>query len=47
MNITNITKVLDEVGNISDAIRLAEEDAGEANRNITITMASLQKKVSI
>lgn len=46
-NITNITSVLEAVGKISEAIRLADEDAGEANTNKMATVASRQKKSSI
>ena len=38
INITNKRIVLEEVGKISEAIRLADEPAGDANRN-KITMA--------
>jgi hypothetical protein len=34
MNMINNTSVLDEVGNISEAMRLAEEPAGEVKMNM-------------
>ena len=34
MNIINRTKVLEEVGNISEAMRLAEDPAGEVKMNM-------------
>ena len=39
--------VLEEVGNISEAMRLADDDAGEAKRKAIMTTASFQPKESI
>lgn len=44
MNITNMISVLDEVGKIYEAIKLADDEAGEANRKSKTTVNSLQTK---
>jgi hypothetical protein len=43
MNMTKRRMVLEAVGKISDAMRLAEEDAGEANTKANTTTVSRQK----
>jgi len=47
MNITNSIIVRDEVGKISEAMRLAEDPAGDAKINNKQTISSLQNKLSI
>ena len=47
MNITNSKIVRDAVGKISEAIRLAEEPAGDANRKRMVTAVYLPPKSSI
>jgi hypothetical protein len=42
MNIMHSMIVLEPVGKISEEIRLAEDEAGDANRNANITTASRQ-----
>jgi len=44
MNITKSTMVLEDVGNTSEAIRLAEEPAGDANKKRMIMKVYLQKR---
>jgi hypothetical protein len=47
MNITNNIIVRDEVGKISEAIRLAEDPAGDAKINNKQTISYLHNKFSI
>lgn len=46
INITNSIKVREDVGNISDAMRLADELAGEAKKNKMQTNISRQSNYS-
>jgi hypothetical protein len=46
INITNSKIVLEEVGKISEAMRLADEPAGDAKRNRMTIVASLEARSS-
>ena len=44
MNMTNMISVLDDVGKIYEAIKLADDEAGEAKRKRKMTVNSRQTK---
>lgn len=46
INITNRRIVLEEVGKISEAMRLADEPAGDAKRNRMTIVVSLEARSS-